>query len=109
MDTLKKLLLCFFMLYICSGCRTGVSYDPDFRVSEKKEFPDMLCSFNDYGVVSEKGEYVSCSSQEFTRMACLTEDKIKELADILSRAEIPAERRRALLKEFHKSLWWEDR
>ena len=108
MNILQQLAIVIFFLYMCSSCQQGINFDGDFRVSETRAYSEEVCSSIDYGVISERNEFISCSSPSFSRMVCLTEDKFKELVEILTRAEMPREKRKELIRELSRSIWWED-
>ena len=73
-------MLISLILFFGSSCQ-GISWDPDFYV------PDSTTG----SIVNERGHEVQCFSEEIEAYACLSEQKIKELKEILRRARIPEE------------------
>jgi hypothetical protein len=103
---MKQLALLIFMIYFFSSCQQGTNFNPDFYVSDTRKYPELICQDIDYGVVSEENEFISCSSAEFMRGAWMSEQKIKDLAELLVRAKIPKDKRDEILKMFNKAIWW---
>ena len=80
---MKKILrnaLISLILFLGSSCQ-GIKWDPDFYV------PDSASS----SIINEKGHQVYCDKKEIEAFACLSEQKIKELKEILKKARIPEE------------------
>lgn len=87
----NKLILFILVLFI--GCDRGIKFDPDWYVG------DYLNGI----IVPENGEAISCFQPEFDRFACMSEDKQKELAELLLKAELPEELERELLSKIYPS------
>jgi hypothetical protein len=108
MNFIKNIAILIFMIFFFYSCQQGIQFNPDFRVSDVKKLPELVCSDLDYGVISVRNEFISCSSPEFTHMACMTEDKVKELTALLTRADIPRTKRIELIKSLSKIIWWDN-
>ena len=73
-------MLINLILFLGISCQ-GIKWDPDFYV------PDSSTG----SIVNERGHEVQCFSEEIEAYACLSEQKIKELKEILRKARIPEE------------------
>lgn len=69
----------FISLFLLIGCQTGIKWNPDFYVGD----------YENQAIVNEKGIYVYSDEIEFNNYACLSEEKVLELAEILYRARLP--------------------
>ena len=78
----------YLMLLLLTSCG-GIKWNPDFLVGDHKNF----------GVVNERGEYIYADEAAFDGLACLTESKVKELAEILIRAKLPRAMKKKLINE----------
>ena len=70
------LVLCF-----SATCDRGIIWNPDFHVGD----------YRMQGITNERQETTFCYEEKFNKFACLIEDKIKELREILAKARLPKE------------------
>jgi len=77
--TVSKLLLISTTYLIVSCGSTPVEFDPQFKVGDPVR----------ESIVNRFGEETFCHEPSFKKHACLTEEKIKELREILRKAVIP--------------------
>lgn len=97
MKCITTFLLYFSFLFLLSSCgHNGISWNPDFYATD----------YEAGGIVSETGDFVSAVEPRFNGFACLSKQKIDELAEILVKAEIPRNQRKSILKKIQKSLWY---
>ena len=76
------MLLVLSMMFLggASSCSSrGIKWNPDLHKADS----------NSQSLVNERSEQVFCYEEKFDEFACLHKDKIKELADILTRARLP--------------------
>lgn len=91
MFSVHNLLLAILLLGYISSCGSrGIKWDPDFYVG------DSLSG----GIVNEDNDFVSAYDERFNRFSCLSEAKVKELAEILTTKKAP----KALKRETKRSL-----
>lgn len=77
----RLLLLSLIVLLVSSAsCKyENVEFDPNYMVGRHAY---------EY-VIDRHGNKIYCTDPQFSEIACLTKDKIKELADILDNAVVP--------------------
>jgi hypothetical protein len=66
----------------------AIKFDPIWYVGDYKN----------RGIVNRFGHFVSAEDEAFNNYSCLSEDKLKEILDILQEAKIPKRVRDELLK-----------
>jgi len=95
-EKIRPLLLVSLMIFLCgaSSCTTGISWNPNFYKASS-----VAQSIKD-----KNENEVMCYDIKFDQFACLHQDKIKELAEILERARIPKEDKDNILKLLHSTL-----
>lgn len=92
------LLILLTTLIISSASKCGytpVEFDPQFHKAKYQGSDSYLENRDNFKVY--------CSEPAFDDFACLTKEKIKELAEILDKAEIPAgtkEKLKEILREY---------
>jgi len=86
---LKSSLILFFLV----ACQ-GIKFDPNPYVSDYKN----------RGIVNRDGDFVSCAEPRFNDYACLSVEKLKELAEILKRARLPRKEKNQKLKELDELI-----
>ncbi len=76
------------LLVLLSGasCERGIVWDPDFYVGD----------YARGGITNERDETTYCYEEKFNHFACLSEDKVKELREILAKARMPKAERQKL-------------
>lgn len=67
------------MILLGSSCDRGIKWNPDFYIGDHKQ----------EAIVNEENKIIFANEPEFSKVACLTEEKIMELAEILRKARIP--------------------
>lgn len=89
MTFLKNSIILLLLLVTAISCtHEGIDWDPHFYIGD----------YLNEQVIDRNSVTVMCNQPDFNRFACLHEDKVKELIDILSRAEIPDDLKTSLLK-----------
>ena len=88
---IKNFLLLLILTIFASGCG-GIKFNPDFYVGD----------YLNNAVVNEKGEFIFADTPAFNGMACLTEEKVKELREILIRARMPKEAKKKMYSTLSK-------
>lgn len=73
-----KLLVCL-MMFLNISCEPGVKWNPDFYMGDHKQ----------EAIVNEENKIIFANEPEFSKVACLREEKIMELAEILKKARVP--------------------
>ncbi len=68
------------LIIFLSSCR-GVQFDPDFYVVDSTK----------EALINEEGEEILCSEPRAELFACMSEEKIMELKEILSKCRLPEE------------------
>jgi len=77
---IKNLTLIVAMVAYASCVMTGIEFDPNFHLGD---------SANGQIVPREPFPIISCYDERFDEYACLHQDKIKELREILAKAKLP--------------------
>ena len=91
---LKNCIKLIALILITSACQTrGIKWNPDFYMSD----------YQNVAIVNEKGHVIYADQEEFNGFACLSEGKVKELAEILKKARMPRELKRNLLEKLPKN------
>ena len=86
----RKVGLLILTIFFVSSCGTeGINFDPKWYV------PSVDAQY----IINREGQAVYFSDRDIEQYACLSKDKIKELAEILSRARIPKELKAQLLQK----------
>jgi len=95
---MKLFVISLFLPLIigASSCTTGIKFDPDWHVGD----------YQNVAIVNEQGQFVFADESNFNNYACMSEQKVKELVTILSRARIPKQDliriNKMLLPDFRK-------
>ena len=104
MNHLKEYLKYFIVVFIpfliaifLTSCKSSdsIKFDPDFHVGD---------AANAQIVPELPKEPISCYDERFEEYACMHVSKVKELIEILTRARIPREKQRELIKFFYSNL-----
>ena len=90
----SSLLILCFCLMGASSCSRGIVFNPDWHVGDSQLM----------AVVPEEGEPVMCEAPEFEKYACMHQDKVKELREILLRARLPKDEKLMMLKKLDGAL-----
>ena len=77
-----------FILLFFASCSQGINFDPQWHMGDSR-YAQI--------VPREPLDIVSCYDPEFDRYACMHEDKVKELRELLIRARLPADQEAILL------------
>lgn len=87
---LRLFAMAMAVIGLLSSCTQGINFDPQWHIGDSK-----------YGqiVPREPLNIVSCFDPEFDHYACMHEEKIKELREILIRARLPVEQEALLLSK----------
>jgi len=94
---LKSILLCLLFSLLFTSCvNPGISWSPDFYMADPEH----------NGIVNERGIFVDASSDQFAGYACLSQAKIKELAEILAKARMPNGQKKMVTDQIDKAIWW---
>ena len=86
----SKALVILTMCFAISCQTTGVNFNPDFAVLRVDESDDAY-------LIHENGFSVFQYQEEFQLYGCLSEQKIKELRELLLNAQIPKREKTRLL------------
>ena len=88
------LLLCLSLLLVSASCHNGVQFDAKWMVGDHKG--EQL--------IDETGVVVACVEPDFDKYACLHEDDLARLIDILSRARLPKDEKNWALDFLTKGI-----
>lgn len=88
--------ICFIIasIILLSSCSQGINFDPQWHIGDSK-YAQI--------VPREPLNIVSCSDPEFDHYACMHEDKVKELRELLIRARLPSDQEALLLSKLPES------
>lgn len=82
------LVMLTILLGSCNTDYVDIEFNPDFYIGD----------YENEQIINELGQTVSASSPIFNSFRCLSEGKVKELADIIARARLPKKIKKKLLE-----------
>ncbi len=85
-------MLVLLTTFLGSSCTTPIKFDPDFYVPQVAE----------QALINEDGVSVSFDDPQAEMFGCMGPDKLKELAEILTRARMPKKAKRRLMKSLRE-------
>jgi hypothetical protein len=86
---LRNSIILLLLIVVAASCsHEGIDWNPDFYVGDS----------HNQQIINEEGITIMCDQPEFNKYACLSEDKVKELIEILTNAEIPLALKEKILK-----------
>ena len=82
-----KMFLLLFVVLLCSCSKKALEFDPHFYVGDYKKEQ----------IIDRDGLVVSVKDPEFNKYACMHEDKVAELNEIILRMGMPEDLRKIAL------------
>jgi len=89
----------FFLLFCCSFLLLSASCDRQIEFDARW----MVGDYQEEQIIDEYGFVISCTEPDFDQYACLHENDLNELIDILSRARLPKKNKQRALKFLRKA------
>ncbi len=78
------------LIIITTACQTrGISWDPNFYIGDHQNA----------AIIDKNGNVVYADEPAFNGYACLSEQKVQELAEILKKARMPRDLKKNLLEK----------
>ena len=87
---LRNFINLIILIAITTGCQTrGIKWDPTFYIGD----------YENAAIVDKDGNVVYADEPAFNGYACLSEQKVQELAEILKKARMPRDLKKNLLEK----------